>query len=339
MNNRHYHLIDILKIMTLMAIAILHVNEFVFYTDIFPLGSTSPFWYMWSFYARVFTLGGQILVAIIFFLFGLSLKKKKSLLLIALFALLGQAVLAMVFRTFEWDIYAYLAVTSVLIAGIPFLYQKNRLVLIVSFIMLLIPTHFFQNMTGENELAVILTGKMSESNTGSWPILPWFFLSTLFYQLGLYFRDNESVKTFHPREKWIWPMLAIYSVPFFGAYYWVPIGPHFYQFVFNQWPHIFWANFLVFVFIMRLAFIESVRVKLAENKFAQWISGLYWVRHMGLVYLLSIIYLGIGMQFSETFRMYPKSFDLFFAALMPICELSGRFLVFVVKYLKNERIS
>lgn len=336
--NRAY-LIDVLKLMTLMAIAILHANEFVFYTDIFPLGATSPFWYMWSFYARIFTLGGQILVAIIYFTFGLSAKNKKSLVLISAFAMLGQCVLTLVFQTFEWDIYAYLAVTSLLIAGIPFFYRKNLAMIFLSLVMLFIPTTIFQNFTSAHPVAVILTGKMSHYNTGSWPLVPWFFLAMLFYQLGLLFRDNESVKIFHKHEKWAWPLLFLLTLPFLGAYYWVPIGPHFYQFVFNQMPHIFWANFLIFVFIIRLAFIKKIQTTLGSYDFIHWISNLYWIRHMGLTYLLSIIYLGIGMQFTDFFEMYPKSFDFFFAFLMPFCELAARFLVFMVKYFRHERVS
>lgn len=335
MNKKHILLIDLLKIMTLIAIAILHVNEFVFYTDEFPLGNTSPFWWMWSYYARVFTLGGQILVAIIYFLFGYARKSRKSLYLISGFAIIGQLVLAMVFKTFEWDIYAYLAVSNLIIASFPFLYRKNLQSLIVSILMLLIPTYLFQDATPDSPFFVILTGKMSDYNSGSWPMLPWFFLAVMFYQAGLCFRELE-VHTWKPFEKWLWPLLVIASLPFFGAYYWVPIGPHFYDFVFNQSPHIFWANFLIFVLIMRLGFISSVQERLQNSAVMIWISRLYWVRHMGLVYLLSIVYLGIGMQFTDSFRQMPKLFDLFFAGLMPASELCARFFVFIVKYLKNE---
>lgn len=333
------HLIDVLKLMTLMAIAILHVNEFVFYADNFPLGKASPFWWLWSHYARVFTIGGQILVAIIYFLFGYSGKSKKSLLLISLFAILGQAALALVFQTLEWDIYSYLGVCNLLILTVPFFYKKNPAALIISFIFLLIPTFVFKNMTPDSGFFVILTGKMSDFNTGSWPLIPWFFLALLFYQAGLYSRNNEALGTLAPFEKILWPVLGVLSLPFFGAYYWVPIGPHYYDFTFNQLPHIFWANFLIFVFIMRLSLLKSVQGKINGKRIIQWISGLYWIRHMGLTYLLSIIYLGIGMRMSGFFQERPLLFDVFFALLMPVCELVARFLVFMVKYLKHERVS
>lgn len=330
-------LIDVLKIMTLLAIAILHVNEFVFYQDIFPLGKSSPIWHTFSFYARIFTLGGQILVASIYLLFGYAGKSKKSLLLISLFALLGQIVLALVFQEFEWDIYAYLAVSNLLIVTIPFFYKANPLVPGLSFIMLCLPPDLFQNLTSENPFWTILTGKMSDYNSGSWPLLPWFFLALGFYQTGLLIRSGKiRLQNFYPFEKILWPLLFLMSLPFFGHYYWVPIGRHFYQFVFNQLPHIYWFNFLVFVFWMRLAFLASVQLKLKDSKIVRWISNLYWIRHLGLVYLLSIIYLGIGMQFTTTFQQNPWLFDLFFTGIMPISELAGRFFVSIVKSRRHE---
>jgi hypothetical protein len=339
MTKDRLHLIDVLKLMTLMAIAILHVNEFVFYSDKFPLGNTSPFWWMWSYYARVFTIGGQILVAIIYFLFGYSGKSKKSLILISLFAIIGQASLALVFQTLEWDIYSYLGVSNLLIVAIPFFYKKNQAALILSFMFLLIPTWLFKHYSPDSSFFVILTGKMSEYNTGSWPLVPWFFLALLFYQAGLFSRNNDTLKVMTTREKILWSITGVASLPFFGAYYWVPIGPHYYDFTFNQLPHIFWANFWIFVFIIRLSLLKSVQDKINGIGVIQWISKLYWIRHMGLTYLLSIIYLGIGMRLSETFQKEPLFFDVFFALLMPACELAARFSVFMVKYFKHERVS
>lgn len=333
MNKKHLLLIDILKIMTLMAIAILHANEFVFYEDEFPLGASSPIWHAWSYYARVFTLGGQILVAIIYFLFGLSGKSKQALLKISGFALIGQLVLALVFQEFEWDIYAYIAVANLLIAAMPFLYKKKAATIIVSFIFLCIPTSIFQNALPDSPFWVILTGKMSLYNSGSWPILPWFALATLFYQTGLFVRSNwENMSKLTFSEKIFWPLGLLATIPLFGIYYWVPIGPNFYNYVFNQAPYYFWANFLIFVFVMRLSLLDSVQSKLDQSKIVHWISRLFWIRHMGLVYLLSILYLGLGMVFSDHYLNNPLLFDLFFIGVMPVPELVGRFLVYMLKY-------
>lgn len=323
-------LLDVLKIMTLIAITVLHTNEFVFYKDIFPLGISSPAWYAFSFYARFFIIGGQILVSIIYLLFGYAGKSRKSLLLIAGFATIGQLCLALVFQALEWDIYAFLAVTNILLL-LPIFYKRNNFVLIISFLILLIPPSLFQSLTPDSPFWVILTGKMSDYNSGSWPLLPWFFLSTLFYQIGLRLRDPGFLRSFHPSEKFIWPLLFLASLPFVGFYYWSPAGPRFYQFAFGQDQHIFWSTFIYFLFFMRLAVLSSVQTKVKQSKFVNFISNLFWARHLGLCYLLSIIYLGIGMNFSEYFERTPWIFDLFFLSLMPVAEMAGRFFVFIVK--------
>lgn len=206
--NERFLLIDVLKILVLIAITVLHTNEFVFYKDIFPLGISSPVWYAFSFYARFFIIGGQILVSIIYLLFGYTGKSKRSLLLIAGFASIGQLCLAAVFQAFEWDIYIFLAVTNIFLL-VPFFYRPNIYILIFSFLFLLIPPALFQSITPDTPLWVILTGKMSDYNSGSWPLIPWFFLSLLFYQLGLRLRDPDFLRKFIPAEKFIWPLLFL----------------------------------------------------------------------------------------------------------------------------------
>ena len=324
----HFYLLDLLKILTLLAIAILHANEFVFYTDIFPLGSATPVWHAMSYYARVFTLGGQVLISVIYFLFGYAEKSKKSLALIAVFALIGQTVLALVFGAFEWDIYAYIAVSNILIATVPYFYKRSSYLIFISLFFLMIPTDVFQALGNDHPFFVILTGLKSSYNSGSWPLLPWFWLTLLNYQLGKLVagkRDLFGYMSIH--EKLAWILLVLLSLPMMGAYYWVPIGPNYYHFVFNQKPWVYWANILPFILIMRLSLLYPVQETLKDLKLFHWISQLYWIKHLGLTYLLSIIYLGIGMRFSVTFQEHPMMFDIFFIGIMPISEITGRIII------------
>lgn len=332
---KHFVLIDVLKILTLLAIAVLHTNEFVFYKDIFPLGIESPTWFFVCYVARFFALGGQILVATIYFFFGFTQKSKKKLLWISLFAFLGQCVLALIFGVFEWDIYAFLAVTSFIIAITPFLYTPHPVLIPISFLALWVPINWIQSFTPENPFWVILTGKMTTYNTGSWPLLPWFYLSLLFYQTGLVVKKHfVNFTEFHKFEAGLWPLLLLMCFPFLGFYYWSPIGPNFYHFAFNQQPYIFWANFLVFVFWMRVGLLSSVQKKLSEIRAINWVSDLYWVRHLGLTYLLSLIYLAFGMSISDQFEAKPLLFDLFFIALMPVSEGLSRLIIAGIKKIK-----
>lgn len=335
--NNRLHLIDVLKFTALIAIAILHSNEFVFYTHDFPLGWNSPVFYCTlNFYARFFVISGQTLVATIYFLFGYTEKSKKALLLTSLFAFLGQMILALIFQTLEWDIYAFIAACNLLIVSIPFFFRKNILVIVASFLMLLIPTFLFKENTPDTPFFAILTGKMTDYNTASWPMLPWFFFSLMFYQLGLFSKNNKTFQTIKPFEKIMWPLIAIVSLPVMLKYYPVPIGEYYYDYSFNQLPHIFWGNFWVFVLGIRLSLVTSVQEKLKNLRIIQWISSLYWMKHLGLTYLISIIYLGIGTKFTDVFYQTPILFDVFFIGLLVMPEIASRAVIKIVQRFKSR---
>jgi hypothetical protein len=336
MTKDRLHLIDVLKFTALIAIAVLHSNEFVFYTHDFPLGMKSPIFYCTlNYYARFFVISGQTLVATIYFLFGYTGKSKKALLLTSLFAFIGQMILTFIFQTVEWDIYAFIAACNILIVCIPFFFRKNIFIVVASFLMLLIPTFLFKENTPDSSFFAVLTGKMTDDNTGSWPMLPWFFFSLLFYQLGLISKNNEALKTIKPFEKIMWPLIALVSLPVMLKYYPVPIGEYYYDYSFNQLPHIFWGNFWIFVLGIRLSLVTSVQDRIRDNRIIQWISRLYWMRHLGLTYLLSVIYLGIGMQFRDVFYKDPILFDVFFVFLMPVPELFSRLIIYLVQKFKR----
>lgn len=336
-------LLDYLKLLTLASIAVLHTNEFIFYEDISPVGKAAPIWYTLCLGGRFFALGGQILVATVFFLFGLTQKKRLNFFLIFLFCLVGQIVLTLIFEIPEWDIYSYLASTSLLIALVPFFYKLTLPTMIFSFLILWIPTSLLKSL-GTGFFWAILTGKTEAGLTGSWPLLPWFFLALLFYQLGMFaIKNREWTKNITKYEILVWVLFMLLSTPWLGAYYWSPLGPTFYIFNFNKAPWIFWANFLPFVLIMRLSLLEKLNAALGRSRVTDFVSKLYWVRHLGLTYLVSICYLGIGLAAEETFRNSPLIFDLYFVGLMPVSELVSRLLVALKKKAhrsgkKHERI-
>lgn len=323
---KRFHLLDYLKLATLVAIAILHTNEFIFYEDNSPVGEKAPIWFAVLKFARFFSIGGQILVANIFFLFGLTAKSRKSFLQIFGFCLVGQITLTLIFEVPEWDIYSYLAFTCLLIGFIPPFYRFRWNTIILSVLMLWIPTSFLKSLDS-GFLWSVLTGKVEAGLTGSWPLLPWFFLALLFYQAGLFVRHHpERSKNLKFPELSVWIILLSLSIPFAGAYYWTPLGPNYYVFNFNKSPWIFWANFIHFVFIMRLALLDKVNTALRKLPLTEFVSSLYWVRHLGITYLISICYLGIGVTQENVFRANPLAFDLFFVGLLPVSEIASRLL-------------
>ena len=321
--------LDLLKLLTLFAISILHANEFVFFENEFPLGWEAPIWKTCSFYARLFAIGGQILIATIYFLFGFTQKSKLTLFKISIFCLVGQILLGISFKTIEWDIYSFILITNLFIITLPFFYKKNQYSLIISLLVTIIPPIIFQKLFNQESLGSILTGNYYLSSSGSWPLLPWFFLATFFYQLGLFASETQKYKNWYRQEKAIWIILFLISIPRVGAYYNLPIGPDFYHFAFYQDPYTFYSNFLPFLFLARISVLERWQNYFKNIKLVQLISRSYWNRYLGITYLYSILYLGIGMNYKSYFYYNPWAFDLYFIGIMPISEIFSRATVFL----------
>ena len=330
------YLIDWLKVATLLAIQILHANEFVFFADDFPIANNSIIWNAMSYYARFFSLGGQVLVAIIYLLFGLSGKSTKSLIKIAGFALVGQFLLTLAFfdgnvlSQIEWDIYFYIAACNLILIFLP---RSSWPLVLLGFAALLIPPSVYKLILPEGTIGNVLTGRSDVAQEGAWPLFPWFFLSLLFFNLGSLVRDGKlKLKEWHKNETFLWPILFGLTLPFLGHYYWTPIGPRYYEFNFHQSPHLFWTNFLPFVFIMRLSFLNSVKEKLAQHKLSRIVGNLMWARQLGATYIIAVLYVGMGGKFEEDFIRTPYLFDLFFISIMPVTEIIVRiFMKFIPK--------
>lgn len=325
--------IDLLKILVLAAIVTLHTNEFIFFKDEFPLEWDAPIWKTLSYYARVFALGGQILVSIIYFLFGYNNKAKLDLIKISLFCLLGQITLWGIFRELEWDIYSYILTMNFIISSHNFFFNRNKLLVVISLLLL----SFTSSSVGELDLPEfldsIILGKIHTQFTGPWPLMPWGFLAILFYQAGLFAKETNKLSLINCKEIIFWIILLLISAPFIGHYYWLPIGPHFYEYVFTQKSFHFWSNLTPFIFILRISFLNRVQQFFIKTNFTFKVSNLFWVRKLGVTYLISIIYLGAGTFYSDYFLENPKVFDLFFVSIMPISEIFSRILFNIRKRL------
>lgn len=322
-------LLDLQKIMMLLAIQTLHVWEFIVYSDTFNISGLTTLWaFQW--YARFFSLGGQVLVASIFLLFGLREKSRKSLLTVCAFTLLGQLALLVAFIdqgtvTFEWDIYAYLFTSTLFVTYLP---RKSLFLAALSFLLLWVPSSLWQELFPEGMLGDILTGRSGPYTMGAWPLLPWFFLALLSFQLGSLIASGKiNPGRWHRWENFFWPIVVGLSLPVMGAYIMTPIGPNYYLFTFHQSPYIFWGNFLPYIFWTRVAFLDDVISWAGEKKFLVWISSLAWTRHLGLCYVTAVLYVGLGAQFDQYFIRHPHFLDAFHLTVMPVSELIVRALL------------
>jgi hypothetical protein len=326
-------LLDLLKVMTLLAIQILHVWEFTFYEDELILPGSILFQPFLQYYARVFSLGGQVLVAVIYLLFGLTEKTKTSLIKIAGFAVFGQIALALAFMedgkpSFEWDIYSFIFFTNLLLLFLP---RGKIYLIVVSFIILWVSPSVWKEIIPENLLTDILVGRRGDFSTGAWAIMPWFFHALLFFNLGTLIRRKViDMSEWNRAETLIWPVLFTFSIPFLGFYFPTPIGPNYYFFNFHQTMPVYWANFLFFLFWIRLAFLEKLKAKLETKRILRWISSLMWTRQLGLCYVTAVLYVGLSAQYEEFFRSSPLAFDALALSVMPVSEIIVRILIKLV---------
>lgn len=332
-HKKPYYLLDFLKVLTLLAIQTLHAWEFIFYQDDFTLQDKSIIYETMTYFARSFSIGGQILVAIIYFLFGFSGKSKLSLLKISGFALLGQVALTLAFldkqnffESIEWDIYAFIAFCNFMLILIPTKWIRSPWFLVFNLMILFVPTVVWHELfSSRGVLTDILVGRIGERGSAAWAPLPWLFHSLAFFTIGHLIKKHLSVvEVWHSFETYIWPAILLACLPHFGAYFHTPIGPHYYEFNFNQPPLVYWSNFLPFVFWMRLSILSSIQYRLEAIPFMKWVSTLMWSRKMGVTYLVAVIYLGIAADFSEVLGEVPYAFDLVYFLVMPVSEILVR---------------
>lgn len=323
------YMLDLIKVMTLFAIQTLHAWEFVFYEDNVVLPGSIAYNNL-QYYARFFSLGGQVLVAVIYLLFGLQQKSRASLIRIAGFAILGQLALMFAFMengilSFEWDIYSYIFLSNLLLLAFP---RGSWAVAVVSFLLLWVPPAFWQEHLPSGEILNVITGREGKFSTGAWAPLPWFFHALLFFNLGSLIAEKKlRLHLWEKAETFVWPILFFFSLPFLGYYFWTPIGPRYYQFNFHQSPWIYWANFLPFVFWIRIAFLTKVQERLSQSRKFRWISGLKWSTHLGPSYVIAVLYTGFMAMFDEYFRAHPLWFDAFYLSIMPVTEVTVRIFV------------
>ncbi len=319
-------ILDLQKFMMLLAIQTLHVWEFIVYEDAFVVAG-SQILQLFQWYARFFSLGGQVLVGAIFLLFGLREKSRHALLSVCAFTLIGQIALLVAFMEngsvrFEWDIYSYLFTTTLFLIFIP---RKSIAVAAVSFLLLWVPSSVWQSLFPPGILGDILTGRNGDYTMGAWPLLPWFFHALLFFQLGTLISSGKlPLSRWQRWETFMWPVALGLSIPVFGAFIMTPIGPHYYSYTFHQSPYVFWGNFLPYVLWTRLAFLDEVKLWAGQKKFLVWISNLAWTRHLGLSYVISVLYVGLGAQFDQYMISNPVYLDIFYLSVMPVTEILAR---------------
>jgi hypothetical protein len=339
-----FHGFDIIRLLSMIAILVLHTNEAIFWTDLHPLPGEFSIYRAILSLAQFITYSGFTIIALSFFLIGKG--RAKNFWPLMLFLCAGILVLASFqadppFLGFywEWDIYWFLLASLILIQAIAWIPKFHAWFIPLAFGMTLIP--FWNLIPNSTDLvSQALVGICPPEGAGSWPLLPWIAWPVLFFCLGSVYKSSQSLRnqtaTFSKSEFFLWLIFLAISTPYWGAFYGVPIGPWFYCHTLRQPPPIFWVHFVWVLFFMRLSLIEKVNAWLSRSAIIRWISNLCWSRHFGATYLAHLPLLGVGILLRDVFLRSPGLFDLYFIAVMPAAEIIIRSILKVKKLIATR---
>ena len=303
-------LVDFLRFLSFVAIAIHHYAWIFFYTkDVPPIIAGTTYTGIMQLvtesYARSLSFSGFTIVGLAAFFQAFTQQTFKKRFFLFSFLLLGWVVFCILVALETgfypgWDVYPLLftgLITCTIAEKISSKFVK--LLGVVGHLLLLIPfwnfSHFFDIPFF---LKQALIG-VCENDLADWPILPWIGLIWLSYWAGWEINrvirgENSASETVRPEsilditkgESFVWVGLLIASLPQLGAYYHVPLGPEFPCFVYRQNPYVFWSSYIWVVFIVRIAFDSRVRTKIDGIRFFKVISNLAMTRHFWLAYII-----------------------------------------------------
>lgn len=325
----YLNLLDLLRLLAMLAIVTFHSTEFVFFTDKIPIQKSTYLYRVLHEYARLIPYSGHYIILLSFFLIGYTGKVYKNL---SRWVMLFLCVHIMVmiafhegpFSTFkiEWDIYPFLAVSLLLLAFLQKInFKKWGLLLIASAFTLMVPIDILNIPKSLPLLKMVVLGHCEGQTLGSWPLFPWLALPLFSLSLGkLSFEKSNDLKTMSFKELLIWSIglgccLAGYfkfHLPFKDSF---PIGGGFYCYILRRPVLELWSSLLPFLFLMRLSFL--IKADLGLKK-------LSWNNNFAFTYMIHLGLLSLGVLGEGLFLKFPALFDLFIVIVLVGSEFIGR---------------
>ncbi len=322
--------VDVLRLLSMIAIAHFHIHEATFYSNQHHLLNHGFLELPLEHYSRFMAFSGFTIVFVSYFLIGwigLSIQKLKQLLSVVV---LGIFTLFIVYfeeshLALEWDIYHFIGVASLCLAVLTRIPLGLLVGSLVSVVLIALPpeTWIFPSLQDRWFYSGVF-GSYHLHGGGSWPLVPWVGLPIIGFSLGKMLRLHPHWEKYlyriHPFEVGLWTLSFLVSLPFLGAYYPVPIGPDFYQFVQNVDRPAWVAHMLFVLFFIRLGFVQSLNQWALSRPALAWISNLYLNRRFFFFYIVSWILIGIFSNFEAFYINHWPVFDWVVFGLFPLTE-------------------
>jgi len=322
--------LDLLRFFSYWAIVVFQAVLFYFYTPEMPFLDVSPILKFFDHYARFLAFSGFTIVLLSSFLItysrDLSFARARLFGAIAL----GWFVLSLFMSDgawLSWDVY------SLYFAGLAFymLFKRGHFILgCLGLGLLWIPFWSFDSwrqFLSVDAQHVFGLAPCAGREITEWPLLPWIGLVWVGSSLGSLARTRRGRENGYVRwpEGLVWGGLLLASMPQWGAYFNIRIGPYFSCDAFRQTPATFWSHMIGPLLIMRLAFDPRVQRFLARQSFARSISGLAISRHFWLAYIVQYVYVLLLIAFLQACRAaWPGWYGEMEVA---ICEFVGLTLI------------
>lgn len=322
--------VDLIRLLSMIAIAHFHIHEATFFSNQHHIETHGFFELPLEHYSRFMAFSGFSIILISFFLiglFGMSPKKLKQLILIAI---VGSLTLFVIYfeensPLLEWDIYSFIAVSSVFIAIVKrstwLLYGTA---IVGTFLISLPPDVWDFPSLYESWFYGPVFGRYFALGGGSWPLLPWLGLPVSAFAMGRWIKNHplwrSRLQFIDKKEILSWIALILFLSPWLGAFHPVPIGPDFYQFV-QKVPRLSWlAHIILVIFGLRLGFVSKINDAAKSRAWLHWISKLYLNRLFFFFYIVNWVLIGFFANFEAFYIQHYPVFDVVVFALFPLTE-------------------
>jgi hypothetical protein len=341
-NSQRWFGLDLLRLVSFLAIVIFHFTHWAWYADALPHGATFPPWHWLETYARALSFSGFTLCWLYAFLVGWKKPRLQQNIptLVALPA--AWLVFCLMDRLSDesevfwiWDIYPLLLVSipiAILAAG-ESLHRAitlgaSGLVLVI--LWLGFRAHelsLWEQLPLEARQA--LSGECRNTDLADWPLLPWSGWVFMGFGFGRVAALRPQSLRITRAEGLGWMAGLVLASGWLlnngSAFFHTRLGSHFACDTFRMGLADFSAHLSWVMCAVRCSLDPRIQARLARSKLAVWISSLQISRNFGFSYFTSYIVTGLMHAAAPSvMAMDPKRSTLMALAVLPLTELMIR---------------
>ncbi|MCR9204411.1 MAG: heparan-alpha-glucosaminide N-acetyltransferase domain-containing protein [Halobacteriovoraceae bacterium] len=325
----YLNLLDLVRLMAMLAIVTFHSTEFVFFSNNIQIQNSTYLYKILHEYARLVPYSGHYIILLSFFLIGYTGKVYKNLSRWVMLFLSAHVMVMIAFHEgpfstykMEWDIYPFLAVSFLLLAFLQRInFKRWELLLLFSTLVLMVPIDVLNIPKSFPLLKMVFLGHCEGQSLGAWPLFPWLALPLFSLSLGkLSFEKLNFLKSMNFKELSLWSIGLGLSLAGFFKFHMpmkdsFPIGGGFYCFILRRSVLEFWSSFFPLLFLIRLSFLVKAEFGLRK---------LSWNNNFAFTYIIHLGFLSLGVLGESLFLKMPLLFDLFIIIVIVGSEVLGR---------------